>query len=266
MKTDVMRINADIARHLLEKNKSNRPIRLGVVKKYAREMADGRWYLTHQGIAIYDNGDIADGQHRLMAVIESGVEIDTLVTFGIKRPASLGIDQHAVRAAHDAIKIASGKNVDKDIIAITRCLMVEIQPVVNSAIRPSASEIYDYYLENQSIIDYGKSFSERKVRGVTAAPVAASIAAAIFRGEDKIKIDRFCEVISTGEISGVWENAAIRLREYLMFNKAAWTSGADRRDSLKRAQRAINAFCSKEPLSRLITPKELIYAAPEWRR
>lgn len=264
MKTQQIRINADIARNLLKNNKSNRNVRPGVVKKYARDMMRGDWHSTHQGIAIYDDGQVADGQHRLLAIIESDAEIDMLVTFGIPREASLGIDQHAIRAAHDCIKIASGCNLSKSAVGVIRCLMVELQESQQYSVRPSATELYDYYVNHEKIIEYGSSFCDKKIRGITAAPVGACISAAMFQRENITKLERFCVVLAHGEINGAFENAAIRLREYLLFNKTAWHGGAARADSIKRTQRAIKAFCIDEPLSRLQTPKEIIYFAPSW--
>lgn len=73
-------ITPEIAKSLLEKNSSNRPLSIGTVKRYAFEMSSGSWKNTHQGIAVDETGQIIDGQHRLNAVIQSGVSIMTTLS------------------------------------------------------------------------------------------------------------------------------------------------------------------------------------------
>lgn len=83
MHTKIETITPAIAEKYLKHNKSNRPLKPGKVSQYATEMRNNRWGLTHQGIGFYANGDLKDGQHRLNAVIESGVSIEINVTRGI---------------------------------------------------------------------------------------------------------------------------------------------------------------------------------------
>ena len=60
---------------LATRNELNRTISEGPVQKYAADMSDGRWTLTHQCIAFDSLGNLIDGQHRLSAVIQSGCTI-----------------------------------------------------------------------------------------------------------------------------------------------------------------------------------------------
>ena len=61
-------------------NKSNRPLRASTVNMYARQMTAGQWQLTHQGICLDATGNLVDGQHRLNAVVKSGVAVWILVS------------------------------------------------------------------------------------------------------------------------------------------------------------------------------------------
>lgn len=54
-----------------------------VVDDYARTMRAGQWMLTHQGIAIDEHGELIDGVHRLLAIVQSGTQVRMLVTRGI---------------------------------------------------------------------------------------------------------------------------------------------------------------------------------------
>lgn len=74
------------AQHYLDtcwvKEKQRTPS-LRVVEDYARTMRAGQWMLTHQGIAIDTNGELIDGVHRLLAIVQSGVPVQMLVTRGV---------------------------------------------------------------------------------------------------------------------------------------------------------------------------------------
>ena len=56
-------------------NNFNRPIKQAVVDMYVRQIKSGLWRRTHQGIAFDANGILIDGQHRLMAIVNSGVTV-----------------------------------------------------------------------------------------------------------------------------------------------------------------------------------------------
>src|SRR4051812_17796470 len=97
----------------LEKNVSNRVVRKGTVTAYARDMKLGNWIPTHQGIAFNDRDELIDGQHRLHAIVESGVTVKMLISRGI--PAETGtmrtmdaVDRGAVRSVADQLQLQHG--------------------------------------------------------------------------------------------------------------------------------------------------------------
>lgn len=68
-------ITPDDAIKWLEERAENRPVSDRVVKDYARQMKEGWWQDTPQGIAFGQDGKLIDGQHRLWAIVESKVSI-----------------------------------------------------------------------------------------------------------------------------------------------------------------------------------------------
>ena len=59
METKVVLITPEMAKSMLAKNmKNNRPVLKGTVHGYARQMRNGKWKLTHQGIAFDENGEL----------------------------------------------------------------------------------------------------------------------------------------------------------------------------------------------------------------
>jgi len=103
--TRTLIIGPDEARALLAANADNRKLRPGRVEFYASTMKQGGWRLTHQGIAFGANGRGIDLQHRLNAVIASGVVIEMMVTENLSDDAFEAIDQHERRSISDALRI-----------------------------------------------------------------------------------------------------------------------------------------------------------------
>lgn len=107
MKIKVMTINPETARSLLKINTNNRTVRQAHVDYLAAEMKNGQWRLTHQGIAI--NGkNIVDGQHRLLAIIQSGCSVDMLVASDSDSSIQDVVDVGRMRSAGDQLQLVDG--------------------------------------------------------------------------------------------------------------------------------------------------------------
>jgi hypothetical protein len=259
--TEIVNITPKQAKAWLDgNNQNNRPMRIDAARKFARDMKSGNWSLTHQGIAFYDDGTIADGQHRLMGVVLAEKPVKFLVTKNLPKSSGAVIDQNVPRQAYDSIIIAGGPSwINRSVVAIIRFAMTRLG---NKDLQLTTSEIMTYAFSNEENLKFADSLCNNRKRQISSAGMAANYYCAILGGEDKDKLRRFSEVMSRGEISGPSENAAIRLREYLITNNECW-NGQMRMDTSKRAQRAIHLFCKGQPIAKLYCPAELTYAIPE---
>lgn len=88
----VVTITPDDAREMLEFNKANRPLNDQHVKRIAHQIKDGKWKFNGDTIKISEGNDILDGQHRLWAIFEAGIPVETIVVRGIKADAFATID------------------------------------------------------------------------------------------------------------------------------------------------------------------------------
>jgi hypothetical protein len=80
-------------------NKSNRKPSKHIIAKYAQTMREGRWLLTHQGIAFDDLDLLLDGQHRLGAIVLANTPIMMHVSSGISRDTFAVLDTGFKRSA-----------------------------------------------------------------------------------------------------------------------------------------------------------------------
>ena len=79
------------------RHKGQRRITRVKVDRYKKDMLEGRWRETHQGIGLDKDGSYSDGGHRLQAVVESGVSIKMMVSFNVPDEAFWAMDCGARR-------------------------------------------------------------------------------------------------------------------------------------------------------------------------
>lgn len=98
-------ITPEEAKKLLEKNYAkNRNLKPSVVTKYASDMMAGRWNpYAADAITFASDMTILNGQHRLAAIVKSGVPLYTEVRWGVSEDAYKYFDCGATRTAGDAL-------------------------------------------------------------------------------------------------------------------------------------------------------------------
>ena len=111
MKYKQIRLTPELAREWLETMPEyQRSASAVVVAEYAKDMADGRWVEgTGDAIRFNKQGQMIDGQHRCLAVIESGISINVTIIEGLDDEVYLVLDKGRKRTAADAI---GGKNAN----------------------------------------------------------------------------------------------------------------------------------------------------------
>lgn len=101
-------ITPKAAARYLEHNDNNRHLRKQTVDLYANEMTAGRWKSTGEPIQFFTDGTVANGQHRLHAIIKSGVTVEMVVVRGLSKEAMSGIDVGAKRTVGDYLNLHHG--------------------------------------------------------------------------------------------------------------------------------------------------------------
>ncbi len=107
MDVQILSVSPEVAKTMLQSNTINRSIRPRKWKKYSQEMKSGYWKLSHQGIAFSKTGKLLDGQHRLLAIIDSGMTLPFMVTYGLDESLFSKIDVGFLRTTSEVTKIPS---------------------------------------------------------------------------------------------------------------------------------------------------------------
>lgn len=94
-------ITPGMAQEYLTHNSHNRKLRKLTVASYAHAMSQGQWVLNGESIKFDHQGVLVDGQHRLAAIIESGVSVDVLVVRNVSLESQITVDVGLRRSIAD---------------------------------------------------------------------------------------------------------------------------------------------------------------------
>jgi len=118
IKMSVEKISPEIAAEYLKVNVKNyRKLQRSVIKRYAEDMKAGRWELNGEPIVFDNNGMLKNGQHRLAAIIMSGVTVEIAVVRGVDESVT-AYDLNSVRTT---TQISAAKGVD-----VTKCVLAGV--------------------------------------------------------------------------------------------------------------------------------------------
>lgn len=259
MKTQVVQVTPEMAAEWLGNTPSfQRKLRAGVVDQYARDMLAGHWTVTHQGIAIDRKGRLIDGQHRLAAIIKSGLTVAMNVTTDAPPSSYSHIDGGLARNAIDALRAGGHDSITADQLSIARIL--ESDGNTAAAGRGySPFELLDLVERHKNAIHFALQSCPHRARGVTTSATLAAVASAYYHEGDRVRLADFVRIL----VDGVATNAArdacvIYLRDWLR-NQRASGGASVRVDVYLRTQRVIKAFMRGQLLNKLYRPAESIY-------
>ncbi len=188
VETKWVEITPAMATNWLKNNFGNRPMKEDVVKAYARDMINKVWFATHQGIAFNDLDALIDGQHRLAAIVMSGVTVRMMVTFGL--PSRVeghamttmdAVDRGATRSVADQLTIQHGlKNSG---VTSQICNSLSSLCLGDRARRLSVAQTLDVFHSFEKAIEYVITHRSKQA-GLKSAGVLAGFAFALTTEEN----------------------------------------------------------------------------------
>lgn len=254
-------ITPEIAANLLESNNQNRNISKGTVAAYVNDMISGNWDETvGDAISIDENGILRNGQHRLCAIVESGIAINMWVCRNV---SSDGIyDNNRKRSNSDQIMIMRSdfENVYKSsrYISVARAIINAKNPNLNR--RPvTPKEIIEFTEEHKEDLDgFFLNFPQTTVSKISLAVVHLSLFMAYICEVELSDIMDFYDVLCSGMSTKPEEFPIIAYRNYLKDTSNVTTTHME----IGRCQYALKKYLSGSCVKRSISPKQLIYPFP----
>jgi hypothetical protein len=102
---EITDVTPKMAIELLAGNSQNRNLRPVYVKQLAEAMERGEWVLNGEPVQIAKDGLLLNGQHRLSAVVESGVTVQMVVIRGLSVSARRTMDMGTRRNLSDVLAL-----------------------------------------------------------------------------------------------------------------------------------------------------------------
>lgn len=239
----VLLIGPEEAKALLTLNTDNRKVRPGRVKYYARVMKNNDWLLTHQGIAFSEDGVGLDLQHRMMAVMEAGIDIKLMVVEGLSREAFEAIDQMERRSTADALKMRKELTEEAKIL-------IYMAGGSNCA-APTVSDIRDAAEAIREHSDYLFEVAPTKRKVVGAVPVR--VAAIMLMNAHPTQVEKIAEIYRLFSLGRTEEYTPIMhaFNRQIADGKLKTDGSENRMDLFRRALVALDPACSSMKTVRL---------------
>lgn len=227
-----------IVDYLLTLNTNNRSVRRTVVEQYKAEIAAGRWRLTNQGIGVCEDGTLTDGQHRLLAIAESGYPaVRFVLVTGLKEEARLAVDTHAKRSARDLLMFAFKARVAKQAPAICNVLIRRDNGWGSGG--NHINVIHECLLEHQEQIDTVVNIPQDSA--FFPAPTLAAFVVVLKESMDHLgRVTLFARRVESGEMltAGMPE---LQLRNYILKTRKSGAGSAVSRERFLKSEKAVRA-------------------------
>ena len=200
-------VGPDQAKAWLATNLSNRRVEKYHVNKLANAMTKGDWSLNGQTITFNTEGALIDGQHRLMAVVQSGVAVPMAIVRGVKPNVITTIDTGKPRSLGDIMGMHGFSSIGKFAGSIRLCIAYldammtskSVYSLPHSLRMVSHTDSFRFLVDHPEIEDsvaIGKKVHQNQMGSHVAVPAAHWI---ISQRNDRSHVDDFFTLLGTGE-------------------------------------------------------------------
>lgn len=264
MESRVMVVTPEIAREWLGKNRRNRPVNKTRVDLLRQQIADDKFFLTHQGIAFYgDFDELADGQHRLEAIASGDKPVELFVAWGLPREAVHAIDRGRARSITNVLHFV-GVPLSQSQAASCRALWQDYHAArAKTSWKTDVFDTTKFVVFCEHVMEaVNFAMPPKACRGLSHASVTAAIAAAWFT-QSHFDLHRFKELLHSGVGASESETAAIKLREYLLTTRVTGGGNEARQELYLRSSTAIRAFVEGRGLAKLYCRPDARFPIPD---
>lgn len=265
--TEILLVTPAMAEKWLEGKAHNRPIHDSHVQKFERLLQTGDFHLTHQGVAFDVDNRLIDGQHRLWAILNSGIAAEMMVSHGWPVNTQQFVDQGLIRTSLDVIKLRDpGTVATSYMIAVARRMQIGTRGTLLLTIH----DVVHFAEEHTAALTFAvqEALQNKRPRYVAPAGVGAAIARAFYH-EDKHRLTEFGGVMLGSRMpQGDEDSGAHVLREWLLSGSPIYGAVRVSKDLLTymKAQRALMAFLNREKIRNLYPQQDEIWSLPGEQR
>lgn len=201
MEMQLVHITPEIASAWMADRPVNRNVAQQSVTKIKSDIVEGRWVLNGETIKLDEMGRLIDGQHRLTAIAEAGVAVDSWVLFGAPSASMSTIDVGRVRSAGDMLKIDGVAN--SNAIASIVALVLKYQNFRNHkwngiGVQISKAQVVQHYRDHQAKVDAAADLYIELKRKLGVRTSYGAFAYLVAESPHGYELARFHEGLATG--------------------------------------------------------------------
>lgn len=200
---EIVKVTPKLAKVWLAESGLNRKLSFGHVLNLSVDMQNGLWKLNPNAAIIFgEDGKVYDGQHRLHAVVDSGVTVEMFVDRNVPMEVILTMDLNRNRTVSDIERMVIGDNHAAKKVAVA-AVMVRIEWGKNMKIPRS---LYTHIISalGPEHVDAICSLSRVKIN----APTMAALIYA--RPVNALVVDELAEKLSKREVLPGVESSILR--------------------------------------------------------
>lgn len=191
LRSETVLVTPEMAAKLLLRNHGNRAVSVARVKQYAYSMKAGQWKLNGEPIIVGKSGRLLNGQHRLLAVIESGVSVLMCFTYDVEESTFDTMDNGAIRTAADVLGMV-GHTDTRFLASAVRVVMAYEEGSVTAHRKYSIQDIRAGLAVHPQIADYvSRARSLFATKGAVLPPSLASAGWYLLSRADAERADWF---------------------------------------------------------------------------
>ena len=259
MRVEIANVDVERAMQLLALNTNNVPLREGTVRKYVRDMTNGLWVPeTGEPILVDTENVLVNGQHRLHAIVRSGITVRMVIVWGVSIESRRVVDQVRIRPLIDVAHMNGIPGFDR---AVSATLVPMIRGWKKTSAQRTQQEKFAFFDRHRAAIEFAISVlpdTDYVSRGIVYAAIGRA-----YYHEPHQRLTEFGQVLHTGMPLGPEDRAAIVLRDHLLANRVGPGGNAVQAVGYRKISRALMAFCEKKPLTKLYESNEELYPLPE---
>lgn len=231
MKHSFEMITPEIAADMLTSNTRNRSVRPAYVNELAGAMLRGEWVSNGDAIRFDETGVLLDGQHRLHAIVASGVPMHALVVRGIPAAAMTTIDVGRKRTAGDYLRLQDVPN-SAAIAALARLTIAWDRDRLSSSLNRggppgiTTTQVAEFAINNIGSLKEGVAQGAKLKQRIHVPGTPAGLVWMLTSQIDREEAEEFFNRLGDGQ--ALLEGDAIYSLRRLIFNRQArrWQFGA----------------------------------------
>lgn len=228
-------VTPEIAAYWLTKNIThNRNLTKSNIEDRMSDLENGSYVFNGTTVKFNSRRELIDGQHRLHAIVKTGISACMLVVKGLGDEALSTLDQERVRTVAQILDISKRKLVnaptvvatqmirmqgDRDLMKYTtnRAKVAELAWSERATLEPWAAWTKSLLKDsNLTISQYHSLGRNRQKRAIADAPLTALVVIMIERGADQDLVTEFFTAVVTGLVKDEsMTNAVKYLRRYI---------------------------------------------------